>query len=159
MTLTPWSHAPTEDTKIPTKQPTTAKKTTKMRKKHFLGAHAGCTTDRSCVIRGLTVYLVMCTSTRKFYHWQFTYHTRVDNIESRMYQTRHVTLQSVSRVWVEKLPKKVKNYLRKAREVCYQTLKVFLSGNKDLKQCKRLKEIKRNPKWTSLSPTESSFLL
>ena len=34
MTLTPWSHALAKDTKIPTKQPTTAEKTTKMRKKH-----------------------------------------------------------------------------------------------------------------------------
>ena len=34
MTLTPWSHAPAEDPKIPTKQPTTAKETTKNEEKH-----------------------------------------------------------------------------------------------------------------------------
>ena len=41
-----------------------------------------------------------------------------------------------TRIWVEKLPKKVKNYPKKAGEVCNQTGKVFLSGKKDLKQCK-----------------------
>ena len=76
-----------------------------------------------------------------------------------MYQTRHTTVQFASRVWVEKLPKKVKQSLRKAGEVFYQTYKVFLSGKKDLKQCKRLKEIKRNPKQTRLSPAESPVLL
>ena len=59
----------------------------------------------------------------------------------------------------EKIPKKVKQCLRKAGEVFYQTYKVFLSGKKDLKQCKRLKEIKRNPKQTRLSPVESPVLL
>ena len=34
---------------------------------------------------------------------------------------------------MEKIPKKVKNCLRKAREVFYQTNKVFLSGKKDPK--------------------------
>ena len=34
MTLTPWSHAPAEDTKIPTKQPTTVERTTKNEEKH-----------------------------------------------------------------------------------------------------------------------------
>ena len=58
-----------------------------------------------------------------------------------------------------KIPKKVKNHLKKAREVCYQIYKVFLSGKKDLKQYKRLKEIKRNPKQTRLSPAESPVLL
>ena len=58
-----------------------------------------------------------------------------------------------------KIPKKVKNHLKKAGEVCYQIYKVFLSGKKDLKQCKRLKEIKRNPKQTRLSPAESPVLL
>ena len=76
-----------------------------------------------------------------------------------MYQTRHATVQYASRVWVEKLTKNVKNYLRKTGEVCYQTYKVFLTGKKDLKQCKRLKEIKRNPKQTRLSPAESPVLL
>ena len=64
-----------------------------------------------------------------------------------------------TRIWVEKLPKKVKSCLRKAEEVCYQNYKVFLSGKKDLKQCKRMKEIKRNPKQTRLSPVESPILL
>ena len=58
---------------------------------------------------------------------------RVDSIERRLYQTRHTTVQSATRVWVEKIPKKVKKYLRKAGEVFYQTDKVFLSGKKDLK--------------------------
>ena len=86
-------------------------------------------------------------------------HRRVDSIDSHVYQTRHATVQSASRVWVEKLTKKVKKCLRKAGEVFYQTNKVFLSGKKDLKQCKRLKEIKRNPKQTRLSPAESPVLL
>ena len=59
----------------------------------------------------------------------------------------------------KKSPKKVKNCLRKAEEMFYQTDKVFLSGNKDLKQCKRLKEIQRNPKQTRLSPAESPVML
>ena len=42
-----------------------------------------------------------------------------------------------------KIPKKVKNHLKKVGEVCYQIYKMFLSGKKDLKQCKKLKEIKR----------------
>ena len=50
-----------------------------------------------------------------------------------MYQTRHATVQSATRIWVEKIPKKVKNCLRKAGGVFYQTDKVFLSGKKDLK--------------------------
>ena len=49
-----------------------------------------------------------------------------------------------------KTPKKGQNCLKEAGEVCYQIYKVFLSGKKDLKQCKRLKEIKRNPKQTRL---------
>ena len=70
-----------------------------------------------------------------------------------------MTVQYPTRVWVEKIPKKVKKWIRKEREVCYQTKKLFLSGKKDLKQCKRLKEIKRNPKQTRLSPAESPVLL
>ena len=58
-----------------------------------------------------------------------------------------------------KNPKKVKNCLRKAGEVFYQTYRVFLNGKKDLKQCKRMKEIKRNPKQTRLSLAESLVLL
>ena len=58
-----------------------------------------------------------------------------------------------------KIPKKVKNHLKKTGEVCYQIYKVFLSGKKDLKQGNRLKEIKRNPKQTRLSPAESPVLL
>ena len=59
----------------------------------------------------------------------------------------------------KKLPKKVKKYLRKGGEVFYHTYKVFLNGKKDLKQSKRLKEIKRNPKQTRLSLAESPVLL
>ena len=84
---------------------------------------------------------------------------QVDSIDSRVYQTRHATIQSASYVWVEKIPKKVKNYLKEEGEVFYQTYKVFLSGKKDLKQCKRLKERQRNPKQTRLSPAESPVLL
>ena len=65
---------------------------------------------------------------------------QVDSIESRVCQTKHATIQSATRVWVKKIPKKVKNCLRKAGEVFYQIDKVFLSGKKDLKPCKRLKE-------------------
>ena len=50
-----------------------------------------------------------------------------------MYQTRHATVQSATHVWVEKIPKKVKNCLMKAGEVFYHTKKLFLSGKKDLK--------------------------
>ena len=57
------------------------------------------------------------------------------------------------------MPKKVKNYLRKAGEVFCHSNKVFLSGKKDLKPCKRLKEIERNPKQIRLSPMESLVLL
>ena len=55
----------------------------------------------------------------------------------------------------EKNPINVKNHLKKAGEVCYQIYKMFLSGKKDLKQCKKLKEIKRKtpnrqgyPQWS-----------
>ena len=146
MTPTPWSHAPAEDPKRPTKQPTTVERTTKMRKNTVLGAHTGCTTDRSRVIRGLPIQQVACISTHGLYNWQVMYHTRVDSIGSRAYQTRHVIVQTASRFWVETFHKKVKNFLRKVGEVFYQTYKVFLSGKKDLKQCKRLKERQRNPK-------------
>ena len=54
-----------------------------------------------------------------------------------------------------KISKRSENCLRKAREVCNQTDKVFLSGKKDLKQRKKLKEIKRKtpnrqgyPQWS-----------
>ena len=87
------------------------------------------------------------------------YHTWADSIEIHMYQTRHATVQSATRVWVEKIPKKVKKWLRKVGEVFYQTKKLFLSGNKDLKKCKILKEIQRNHKQTRLSLVESLVLL
>ena len=83
----------------------------------------------------------------------------VDSIESRVYQTRHATVQSATCVWVEKISIKVKNYFRKAGEVFYQAYKVFLSGKKDMKQCKRLKETKRNPKQKRLSLAELTVLL
>ena len=63
MTLTPWSHAPTEDPKRPTKQPSNRRKTTKEEKTLFKGAYTSFTTDRSWVTRGLTIEQVMCTST------------------------------------------------------------------------------------------------
>ena len=58
MTLTPWSHAPVEDPKIPTKQLSNRRKTTKEEKTLFKGAYAGCTTDRSRIIRGLLIQQV-----------------------------------------------------------------------------------------------------
>ena len=61
------------------------------------------------------------------------YCTRVDSIESHVYQTRHETVQSTTHMWVEKIPEKVKNCLRKAMEMFYQTKKLFLSGKKDVK--------------------------
>ena len=70
-----------------------------------------------------------------------------------------MTVQYETHVWVGKIPKKVKNCLRKAGEMFYQTDKVFLSGKKDLKPLKILKEIQRNPKQTRLSPVESPVLL
>ena len=84
---------------------------------------------------------------------------RVDIKESHVYQTRHATVQSASHVWVEKIPKKAKQCLKEAGEVFYQNYKVFVNGKNDLKQCKRVKEIKRNPKQTRLSPAESPVLL
>ena len=58
-----------------------------------------------------------------------------------------------------KYPKKVKKCSRKVGEVYYQNDKVFLSGKKDLKPCKRLKERQRNPKQIRLSLVESPILL
>ena len=58
-------------------------------------------------------------------------------------------------MWVGKNPKKVKNCLRKAGEVFYQTKKVFLSRRKDLKPYKSLEERHRNPNKTRLSLVES----
>ena len=40
-----------------------------------------------------------------------------------------------------KSPKKGQKFLRKVRDMFYQTDKVFLSDNKDPKPCKILKEI------------------
>ena len=68
MTLNPWSHAPAEDTKRPTKQPSNRRKTTKEEKTLFKGAYMSFTTDKSRVIRGLTVQQVACTSTCGLYH-------------------------------------------------------------------------------------------
>ena len=55
MTLTPWSHAPAEDTKIPTKQPSNRRKNTKEENTLFKGAYMSFTTGKSCIICGLTV--------------------------------------------------------------------------------------------------------
>ena len=69
MTLTPWSHAPAEDPKRPTKQPTTTEKNHKNEEKRlFKGEYASCTTDRSRVMHGLIVQQVTCTSTRGSYY-------------------------------------------------------------------------------------------
>ena len=57
----------------------------------------------------------------------------VDSIASCVYKTRHMTLQSRKSRMGGKTPKKVKEFLRKAGEVFYQTKKLFLSVKKDLK--------------------------
>ena len=87
MTLTPWSHALVEDTKIPTKQPSNRRKTTKEEKTLFKGAYAGCTTEKSQIISGF-------------------------KIEQVAYVKPDMRLFSqASRVWVEKLPKRSKTAL------------------------------------------------
>ena len=68
MTLTPYSHAPAEDPKRPTKQPSNRRKTTKEEKTLFKGAYVSFTTDRPRVIRGLTIQKVVYTITRGLYH-------------------------------------------------------------------------------------------
>ena len=154
MTVTPWIHAPIEDSKRPTKQPSNRRKTTKEEKTLFKGAYVSFTTGRSRVIRGLTIQQVAYISTRGLYHWQVVYHRRVDSIESRVYQTRHATVQSASRVWVEKIPKKVKQCLREAGEVFYQTYKLFLSGKKDLKIHKKAERKTKKPQTDKALPNE-----
>ena len=52
-----------------------------------------------------------------------------------------------------KIPKKVKNHLKKAGEVCYQIYKVFLSGKKDLKQCKRVERNQEKPQTDKALPS------
>ena len=78
--------------------PQQQKKQQKWGKNIVLGAHAGCTIDRSRVIRGLTIQQVSCTSTCGLYHWQVAYHMWVDSIESHVYQTRHAAVQSATHV-------------------------------------------------------------
>ena len=73
MTLTPWNHAPAEDTKKTYQTAHNRERTTKNEENTVLGAHAGCTTDRPRVIHGLLIQQVGCISTRKLYNWQVAY--------------------------------------------------------------------------------------
>ena len=50
------------------------------------------------------------------------------------------------------MPKKVKNYLRKAGEVFYQTEKEFLSGRKDLKPMQKTKRNIEKPQTDKAIP-------
>ena len=68
MTLTPWIHAPAEDPKRPTKQPSNRRKTTKEEKTLFKGAYVSFTIDMSRIIRVLTVQQVTCIRTNGFYY-------------------------------------------------------------------------------------------
>ena len=77
----------------------------------------------------------------------------VDFIESHVYQTKHAIVQSATRVWVEKIPKKVKNCLRRAGEVFYQTYKVFLSGKKDLKPMQKTERKTKKPQTDKALPS------
>ena len=52
-----------------------------------------------------------------------------------------------------KNPKKVKNCLRKAGEVFYQTDKVFLSGKKDLKPMQKTKRNRDKPQVDKALPS------
>ena len=63
-----------------------------------------------------------------------------------------MTVQSATRVWVEKIPKKFKKSLRKGREV-------FLSGKKDLKQLQKTERNIEKPKTYKALPVESPVLL
>ena len=94
MTLTPWSHAPTEDPKRPTKQPSNRRKTTKEEKTLFKGAYMSFTTNKSCIIHGLTA--------KKF-----------------MYKYKICDCSICNSRAGGKIPKKGQNCLRKAGEVCY----------------------------------------
>ena len=71
-----------------------------------------------------------------------------------MYITRNTTVQSATRVWVEKIPKKVKKFLRKAGEMFYQTNKVFLSGKKDLKPMQNTERKTEKPQTDKAVPSE-----
>ena len=68
-------------------------------------------------------------------------------------QTRHVTVQSTTHVWVGKIPKKVKNCLRKVGEVFYHTYKVFLSGKKDLKPMQKTTRKTEKPQTDKALPS------
>ena len=70
-----------------------------------------------------------------------------------MYQTRHATVQSATRVLVEKIPKKVKNCLTKVGEVFYQTKKLFLSGKKDLKPMQKTERKTEKPQTNKALPS------
>ena len=129
------------------------KKPQKWGKNNVLGAHAGCTTDRLRVIHGLKVQKFGCKSTHGLYYWQVMYRMWVYYIESRVYQTRHATVQSATRVWVGKIPKEVKNCLRKVGEMFYQTNKVFLSGKKDLKPMQKTERNTKKPQTDKALPS------
>ena len=64
-----------------------------------------------------------------------------------------MNFQSKTRIWVEKIPKKVKNCLRKAGEVFYQTDKVFLSGKKNLKPMQKTERKTEKPQIDKALPS------
>ena len=53
----------------------------------------------------------------------------------------------------KKIPKKVKNCLRKVGEVCYQTYKVFLSGKKDINPMQNMKRKTEKPQIDKALPS------
>ena len=55
MVLTPWSHAPAEDPKRPSKQPSNRRKNHKRGKTLFKEAYMSFTTDKSSIICGLKI--------------------------------------------------------------------------------------------------------
>ena len=61
---------------------------------------------------------------------------------------------------MEKIPKKVKNCLRKIGEVFYQTKKLFLSGKKDLKPMQKTKRKTEKPQIDKALPSRvASYVL
>ena len=54
---------------------------------------------------------------------------------------------------MEKIPQKVKNCLRKSGEVFYQTKKLFLSGNKDLKPMQKTERKTEKPQTDTALPS------
>ena len=60
---------------------------------------------------------------------------------------------------MEKIPKKVKNCLRKEGEGFYQTDKLFVSGKRDLKPMQKIERKTEKPQTDKAFPAESPVLL